>query len=155
MRRLEVRRHAERDPKEDKLSARGRTQARALGEASGDLRYDVVFVSPAQRAAETAAWFLRGAGHGLPDHEVIPGLAGRDESGGTPEGMAAGLRSLLERIPDGGRGIAFSHTPLIERAALALTGREIEPLDECEGILVTHHDDGSFTVGELRLGAPA
>jgi phosphohistidine phosphatase SixA len=155
VRQLEVRRHAERNPEEDKLSARGRTQARTLGEASEGVHYDVVYVSPAQRAAETAAWFLRGAGHGLPDHEVVPGLAGRDESGGTPEGMADGLRSLVGRIPDGGRGIAFSHTPFIERAALVLTGREIEPLRECEGILVTRHDDGTITVDELRLSAPA
>ena len=90
VRQLEVRRHAERDPKDDKLSARGRTQARTLGEASEGVHYDVVFVSPAKRAAETAAWFLRGAGHELPDHEVILGLGGRVESGGTPEGMAAG-----------------------------------------------------------------
>jgi phosphohistidine phosphatase SixA len=151
---LEVRRHAERDPEEDKLSARGRTQARTLGEASEGLRYNVVFVSPAQRAAETAAWFLRGSGHGLPDHEVIPGLAGRDESGGTPEGMAAGLRSLLERIPEGGRALAFSHTPLIERGISALTGHEIERLRECEGVLLTLRDDGTLTVDELRLGAP-
>jgi phosphohistidine phosphatase SixA len=150
---LEVRRHAQRDPDEDKLSARGRTQARMLGEASEGLRYAVVFVSPAQRAAETAAWFLRGAGHGLPDHEVILGLGGRDESGGTPEGMAAGLRSLLERIPDGARAIAFSHTPLIERGASELSGRDLEPLQECEGVLLTLHDGGALTVDELRLGA--
>jgi phosphohistidine phosphatase SixA len=155
VRHLEVRRHAERDPDDDKLSARGRTQARTLGEASEGVDYDVVFVSPAQRAAETAAWFLRGAGHALPPHEVVPGLAGHGERGGTPEAMAAGIRTLLERIPEGGRGIAFSHTPLIERGTFALTGREIEPLGECEGIFVTRHDDGSFTVGELRLGSPA
>jgi phosphohistidine phosphatase SixA len=153
VRQLEVRRHAEREPEKDRLSPRGRIQARTLGEASEEVHYDVVFVSPAERAAETAAWFLRGAGHALPDHEVIPGLGGRDESGGTPEGMAAGLRSLLGRIPNGGRGIAFSHTPLIERAVVALTGREIEPLAVCEGILVTRHEDGSLSVDELRLGA--
>jgi phosphohistidine phosphatase SixA len=152
---LEVRRHAQRDPDEDKLSSLGRTQARKLGEASEALRYAVVFVSPAQRAAETAAWFLRGAGHGLPDHEVVPGLGGRDETGGTPEGMAAGFRSLLERVPDGARAIAFSHTPLIERGTSKLAGREIEPLQECEGVLLTLHDDGSLTVDELRLGAQA
>ena len=58
--------------------------------------YAMVFVSPAQRAAETAAWFLRGAGQQLPDHAVIPGLGGRDATGGSPEGMAAGVRALLD-----------------------------------------------------------
>jgi hypothetical protein len=65
--------------------------------------------------------------------------------------MAAGVRALLEQLPDGGRGLAISHTPLVERAALGLTGNEIEPLGECEGVLVTLHDDGSVHVEELRL----
>jgi phosphohistidine phosphatase SixA len=155
VRQLEVRRHAQRDPQEDKLSARGRSQARILGEAAEGVRYDVVFVSPAQRAAETAAWFLRGAGHPLPDHEVVPGLGGVGEDGATPDRMAAGLLALLDRIPEGGRGLAFSHTPLIERAALGITGGEIEPLGECEGILVTRDDGGAVLVEELRVGTPA
>jgi phosphohistidine phosphatase SixA len=113
--------------------------------------YVVVFVSPSQRAAETAAWFLRGAGQQLPDHEVIPGLGGRDASGGSPTEMAAGVRALLDRVPDGGRGLAISHTPLVEHAALGLNGSEIDPLGECEGILVTLEDDGSIDVEELRL----
>ncbi len=112
----------------------------------------MVFVSPAERAAETAALFLRGAGLRLPGHSVIPGLAGKDASGGSPEGMADGLRALLAQIPDGGLGLAIGHTPLIERAALVLTGREIEPLSECEGILITESDQGELTVEELRLG---
>ncbi|MBI3648524.1 MAG: histidine phosphatase family protein [Actinobacteria bacterium] len=151
MKRLEVRRHATRDPQEDRLSPEGRSQAEALGRQAAGARYDVVFVSPAARAAETAAWFLRGAGLVLPDHEVVAGLAGQDSSGGSPEGMAAGLRALLDRVPGGGRGIAFGHTPLVERGAFGLTGREIEPLAECEGIVVTQADDGSITVEETRL----
>ncbi len=110
----------------------------------------MVFVSPAARAAETAAWFLRGAGQQLPDHAVIPGLAGRDATGGSPEGMAAGIRALLDRVPDGGRGLAISHTPLVEAAALGLTGVEVAPMGECEGILVTMDDDGVVSVTELR-----
>ena len=94
MRQLELRRHARRDPHADRLSAAGRAQAEDVGRAS-DATYDVVFVSPAQRAAETAAWFLRGAGQQLPDHEVVPGLGGQDATGGSPEGMAAGVRALL------------------------------------------------------------
>jgi hypothetical protein len=39
----------------------------------------------------------------------------------------------------------------VERAALGLTGDEIDPLRECEGILVTLEDDGSIEVEELRL----
>lgn len=146
---LELRRHAIRDQDVDRLSAAGRAQAEDAGRSSG-VTYDAVFVSPAQRAAETAAWFLRGAGQRLPEHAVIPGLAGKDASGGSPEGMAAGVRALLDRLCDDERGLAISHTPLVERAAFGLSGREILPLAECEGILVTLSDDGTIDVAELR-----
>lgn len=149
---LELRRHARRDPAVDRLSPEGRAQAEDVGRAMVE-PYSSVFVSPAERAAETAAWLLRGAGQQLPDHAVIPGLGGRDASGGSPEGMAAGVRALLDRIPDGGRGLAISHTPLVERAAFGLTGREIAPLSECEGILVVLDDHGSVSVAEIRLGS--
>ena len=152
---LELRRHARRDPAVDRLSEAGRAAAEDAGRAAGaaGLRYDAVFVSPAQRAAETAAWFLRGAGQQLPDHGVVPGLGGQDASGGSPEGMAAGVRALLDQIPDGGRGLAISHTPLVERAAFGLTGSEVAPMAELEGILVTRGDDGAVSVTELRQGA--
>lgn len=149
MRQLELRRHAVRDPRADRLSAEGRAQAEDLGRALG-ARFDAVFVSPAERAAETAAWILRGAGAQLPDHEVVPGLAGRDADGGSPGSMAAGVRALLARVPDGGRGLAVSHTPLVERAAEGLTGVLPSPFAECEGILVTLRDDGAVEVDELR-----
>ncbi len=149
---LELRRHAIRDPDVDRLSATGRAQAEDVGR-SAVVTYDAVFVSPSQRTAETAAWFLRGAGQQLPEHAVIPGLAGKDASGGSPEGMAAGVRALLDRLSDDERGLAISHTPLVERAAYGLTGREILPLSECEGILVTLLDDGTIDVIELRAEA--
>jgi phosphohistidine phosphatase SixA len=148
MRRLELRRHAKRDPDADRLSAAGRAQAEDLGRAG--VGYDAVFVSPAERAAETAAWILRGAGQQLPDHAVIPGLAGKDATGGSPEAMAAGVRALLDQVPEGGVGLAVSHTPFVERALFGLTGREPTPFAECEGILVTSDDD-RLEVEELRL----
>src|SRR5262245_2267193 len=148
MRRLELRRHAKRDPDADRLSAAGRAQAEDVGRTGA--RYDAVFVSPAERAAETAAWILRGAGQQLPDHAVIPGLAGKDATGGSPEAMAAGIRALLDQVPEGGVGLAVSHTPFVERALFGLTGREPAPFAECEGILVTSDDD-RLDVEELRL----
>ena len=135
MRRLELLRHAKRDPNEDRLSAAGRAQAEDVGRgASG---YDAVFVSPAARAAETAAWILRGSGRQLASHGVIDGLAGRDATGGTPEGMAAGIRALLAAVPEGGVGLAVSHTPFVERAmngthgtrAVAVRGVRRHPRD--------------------------
>jgi len=153
MRRLDHRRHAKREPDEDRLSAAGRAEAEAVGRAAG-VRYDAVFVSPAGRAAETAAWILRGAGQQLPEHAVIPGLAGKDASGGSAEAMATGVRALLDDVPEGGVGLAISHTPFVERAMIGLTGREPSAFSECEGIRVTLGEDGEVDVEELRLGRP-
>jgi phosphohistidine phosphatase SixA len=149
MRQLELRRHARREPDADRLSPDGRAQAEDVGRAAG-VPFDVVFVSPAERAAETAAWILRGAGAQLPDHEVVPGLAGRDAEGGSASSMAAGVRAMLDRVPEGGRGLAVSHTPFVERAMEGLTGRKPAPFAETEGILVTLGDDGDVVVEELR-----
>jgi phosphohistidine phosphatase SixA len=149
MKSLELRRHAQRDPDEDRLSSAGRIEAEDVGRTL-ERGYAAVFVSPARRAAETAAWMLRGAGEALPPHDVVPGLAGRDPGDPTPHGMAATVRQLLDRLPTGSRALAIGHTPLIEHAAEGLTGRTIEPLAPCEGILVRKGDD-EVTVEELRL----
>ena len=154
MEQLELRRHAPRDPHADRLTPQGRVLSEDVGRAT-TRSYDRVFVSPAQWAAETAAWILRGAMQQLPDHAVVPGLAGHDASGGSPEGMAAGVRALLDLLPDGGTGLAISHTPFVERAAFGLTGVEVTPFRECEGILVRRDADGTITVEELRLAARA
>jgi len=150
MRQLELRRHAKRDPSSDHLSAQGRAQAEDVGRASA-VAYDAVFVSPAERAAETAAWIIRGSGRQLPEHGVIPGLAGKDETRGSPEGMAAGVRALLAAVPQGGVGLAVGHTPFVERAMSGLTGRQPAPFAELEGIRVTLHEDGRLDVEEIRL----
>jgi phosphohistidine phosphatase SixA len=150
VRTLELRRHAKRDPSRDALSAQGRAQAEDVGRAM-TAAIDLVFISPADRTAETVAWILRGAGEQLPPHAVIPGLAAQDNDG-SPLAMAGVVSALLDAIPDGGRGLAISHTPLVERAVLGLTAREIEPLAECEGVLLSREgEDGELTLEELRL----
>lgn len=149
MKQLELIRHAPRDPAADRLSPAGRAKAEDYGRRAGT-QYVAVFVSPAQRAAETAAWVLRGAGQQLPDHAVIPGLAGQDAGGGSPESMAVGVRALLDQMVDGTRALAVSHTPLVERAAFGLTGQEVEPMRECEGLLITLHDDDRLEVTQIR-----
>jgi phosphohistidine phosphatase SixA len=151
VRTLEVRRHAQREPADDRLSAAGRAQAEDVGR---DLNaaFDIVFVSPAKRAAETVAWMLRGLGAPLPPHAVIPGLGAHDNDG-SPLAMAGVLSALLDAVPDEGRGLAVSHTPLIERGVLGLAAREVEPLRECEGVLLTKADDtSSVEIREIRLG---
>ena len=150
MRTLEVRRHAKRDPAADRLSVAGRAQAQDVGRDL-EATYDVVFVSPAQRAAETVAWMLRGVGTQLPPHAVVPGLAAHDNDG-SPLAMAGVLSALLDAVPDEGRGLAVSHTPLIERGVLGLLARALDPLAECEGVVLTKGDDGaSVELEEIRL----
>jgi phosphohistidine phosphatase SixA len=148
LRTLEIRRHARRDPDADALSPEGRDQAEDVGRmmTSG---YDVVFVSPAKRAAETAAWFLRAAGHQLPEHAVVPGLGG-DGTDNSPEQLGEVLHAVIAAVPEGGRGLAVGHTPLIEKAVKGLTERTIRPLAECEGLLLTE-EGGEIDVEELRL----
>ena len=140
MRALELRRHAPRDPREDKLSKDGQALALHIGK---DLPggYVAVFTSPARRAAETAAYFMRALGQQLPQiHGVSQELASDDE-----DQLTAGVRTILSEIPDGGRGLAIGHTPLIERAVFALTHQHIGPLAECEGVLLEEEQ------GEIRL----
>ena len=150
MRTLELRRHARRDPNADRLSDEGRAQAQSVGAtlAGG---YAVVFVSPAEQAVQTVAWMLRGLGEQLPAHAVVPGLAA-DDNDGSPLAMAGVVSALIDAVPQNERGLAISHTPLIERAVLGLTAAEIEPLAECEGVLLSKAaEDAAVDLAELRI----
>jgi broad specificity phosphatase PhoE len=169
MRSLELRRHSRRDPDADELTEEGRQLALTVGK---DLPggYDALFTSPATRAAQTAAWFLRGLGQQLPAiHGVVDGLASPVEDRWRSSAKGAGMgrldaiekadpdlvekesarladtvRGLLGEVPEGGRGLAVGHSPLVEAAVYGLTGEVIEPLSECEGVLL--EQDG----GEVR-----
>ena len=148
---LELRRHARRDPDADRLSAEGRAAAEDVGRAS-EVRFDAVFTSPAQRAAETVAWILRGMHAALPpEHAVVPGLAGQGTDG-SPVQLARVVADVFDAVPDGGRGLAISHTPIVEKATEGLTGQHVEPLAELEGVELTQHDDGAIGLRELRFG---
>jgi phosphohistidine phosphatase SixA len=110
-----------------------------------------VFTSPANRAAETVAWILRGMHAALPpEHAVVPGLAGH-ATDGSPAQLGRVVLELLETVPEGGRGLAVSHTPIVEKAVEGLTGRRVEPLAECEGVILTQGPDGALGVEEIRL----
>jgi broad specificity phosphatase PhoE len=176
VRALELRRHAPRDPDADALSERGRALALHVGKNLPG-GYTAVFTSSARRAAETAAWFLRGLGQQLPaEHGVAEGLSSPVEDrwraaakkAGTgridavrehdPElvdeesaRLAEAARGLLAELPDGARGLAIGHSPLIEAAAFGLTGQVIEPLAECEGILLEDDADRVRLAAEYRM----
>ncbi|MEX1047598.1 MAG: histidine phosphatase family protein [Actinomycetota bacterium] len=141
MKRLDLRRHAKRNPAADELSPEGRVQAEDTGRKL-PADYAVMFCSPAKRAAETIAWFLRGSGQSVPPHRIIEGLASDEE-------VAGAVESLFDLIPEGGSGLAVGHTPLIEKAVERLSGVEVEPLGECEGVALTL-EDGSYRVERLQ-----
>lgn len=136
MRSLELRRHAPRDPEADRLSKDGQALALHIGKNLPG-GYVAVFTSPAKRAAETAAYFMRALGQQLPQiHGVSDDLASDD-----PNRLARGVEQIFDAIPDGGRGLAVGHTPLLETAVKALTGEMIAPLKECEGVLLEKNGD--------------
>jgi broad specificity phosphatase PhoE len=171
---IELRRHAEREKDADALSAEGRVHAEDVGRTlSGE--YAVVFVSPAKRTAETVAWFLRGAGRPLPGHAVVPGLLSDQEERWRSAAKAATssridaiaredpalveqecarlkavVEGLFDRVPEGGKALAVGHAPLIEAAVYGLTGVVMEPLSECEGVVVTRQGPGEHRLQELR-----
>jgi broad specificity phosphatase PhoE len=174
MKAIEFRRHAEREKDADALSDRGRSHAEEVGRTL-TTGYAAVFVSPAQRTAETVAWFLRGSGQRLPGHAVVPGLLSEQEDRWRAAGKAAGssrldaiaaedpelvegerdrlkavVEDLFERVPEGGTALAVGHSPLIEAAVYGLTGAVIEPLAECQGVAIIWHGAGEYRLTELR-----
>jgi broad specificity phosphatase PhoE len=172
---IELRRHAERAKGADALSPEGRVQAEDVGRTL-HTDYTFVFISPARRAAETVAWFLRASRQQLPPHAVVPDLASdledrwraASKAAGSPRldaimtgdpglvaeesgRLAAAVRQLFERLSDGGRALAVGHTPLIEAAVYGLMNIVVEPLGTCEGVLLTLDDAGELRLEELRL----
>ena len=140
--------------------------------------YQAVFTSPKKRAAQTVAWFLRGAKHQLPQlHGIAEGLAPPEHDRWVRAAGAAGsrrldaieaqdpelvaeeaplladaVRRLLADTPDGGTALAVGHTPMLEAAVYALTGTAIDPLEECEGVVLVQDGDEIRIEREERLG---
>jgi len=173
MREVELRRHAAREKDADALSPQGRAQAEEMGRTLPG-GYAAAFVSPANRAAETAALFLKASGQALPPPAVVPGLASEREDEWRAAAKAAGtsridavlgqdarlveedsarlakaVEELFDRIPEEARALAVGHSPTIEAAVYALTGSIIEPLSECEGVLLVQ-SEGGYRMRELR-----
>jgi hypothetical protein len=138
--------------------------------------FDMLFLSPASRAGETGAWFFRGSRQFFLEPVLVPGLASERENEWRDAAKAAGssrvdaimaqdprlvadesarlageVRALLDRIPEGGAGLAVGHSPLIEAAVYGLTGAIVDPLAECEGVGITQDDAGEHRIQELRL----
>ena len=78
-----------------------------------------------------AAYRTAGSGELSALQEADPELVREDS-----ERLAAGLRRVLDRVPDGGRALAVGHSPTNEAAVFALTGEDIAPLAKGAGVLV-------------------
>jgi broad specificity phosphatase PhoE len=172
---IDLRRHAHRSRDADALDAEGRAQAEAVGR-SIPTDYAAVFVSPAQRAAETATLFLRSSGQAKLQHVVVPGLSSEAEdrwraaakkaSSSGIDGIASAdpelvreesarlaevVAGLFERLPEESRALAVGHGGLIEAAVLGLLGTSMEPLAECEGVRLVREGPDRYRWQELRL----
>jgi broad specificity phosphatase PhoE len=174
MRRLEIRRHA--PNRGDELTDEGKALAERVGRSMEET-YGAVFSSPAKRAAETVAWFLRGSGQQLPQsHGVTEGLTSRQEDRWRAAAEAAGtgriddveradpglvaeekprladaMLQMLAAVRDEQRALAVGHSPFLEAAVHALTGEVLEPLGKCEGALLAHDGERLWVERELRL----
>jgi broad specificity phosphatase PhoE len=168
---VELRRHT--DDEDDALSEEGVRQALEVG-AGLEGNYEVAVSTGAQRATQTVACFLAALGQKVSGGVVVEtGLrsdvedrwkAAYKEAGSgeldalrsaDPElveedsaTLGAGLRRVLDRLPDGGRALVVGHSPTNEAAVLGLTGDVVEPMSKGAGVLVVE-EDGEFRVEPL------
>jgi broad specificity phosphatase PhoE len=164
-REVELRRHTDADG--DILTAEGVEAALRIG---ARLRggYELAVSSGAQRATQTLACLLVSLGERVPGGVVVdtgmrsqledrwrdayraagsgalealrdadPQLVAEDS-----ERLGAALRSIFERLPDGGRALVVGHSPTNEAAVFGLVGEIVAPLAKGAGVLVVSDDEG-------------
>jgi broad specificity phosphatase PhoE len=156
---IELRRHTDSDG--DVLTQEG---VQAALEVGADLRggYQLLVSSGAQRATQTLACFACALGERVPGGTVVESgmrseledrwrqayqQAGSGELGALRTAdprlveedsatLGAALRTVLDRLADGGRALVVGHSPTNEAAVLGLTGTVIEPMAKGAGVLV-------------------
>ena len=164
-REVELRRHTDADG--EILTAEGVEAALQIG---ARLRggYELAVSSGAQRATQTLACFLGALGERVPGGVVVdtgmrslvedrwrdayraagsgalealrdadPELVAEDS-----ERLGAALRSIFERLPDGGRALVVGHSPTNEAAVFGLVGEIVAPLAKGAGVLVVSDEEG-------------
>jgi hypothetical protein len=87
-----------------------------------------------------AAYQTSGSGELVALRDADPELVREDS-----ERLAAGLRAVLERLPDGGRALAVGHSPTNEAAVFGLTGQIVAPIAKGAGVAVVS-DGERFSV---------
>ena len=161
---VELRRHTDNDG--DELSEEGVHAALEIGrQLPGG--YTLLVSTGAQRATQTLACFACALREPVPGGAVVePGLRSavedrwRDAYQRAGSGdldalrqadpelvekesavLGAAVRRILERLPEGGKALAVSHSPTNEAAVLGLTGEIIEPMAKGAGVLVVAEGD--------------
>jgi broad specificity phosphatase PhoE len=156
---VELRRHT--DNVDDALSPDGVRLALRIGaRLHGD--YELLVSTGAQRATQTLACFLSALGQKVPGGVVVEeGLRSRVEErwraayqaagsgdiealrSADPElveqdsaTLAAALRRVLDRLPDGGRALVVGHSPTNEAALFGITGEVVAPMAKGDGVLL-------------------
>ena len=156
---LELRRHTDNDG--DELTAAGIAAAIEIG---GRLTggYDAIWSSGAQRATQMAGCLLAGLGRQVRGGVIVEtGLRSQREDEWRAAYRAAGagdlesllrvapdlvnedaallgaaLRSILDRLDEGGRALAIGHSPTNEAAVYGLTGVIVAPVGKGAGVLI-------------------
>ncbi|HVH65124.1 MAG TPA: hypothetical protein VM674_03745 [Candidatus Acidoferrum sp.] len=164
MKTVELRRHTASDG--DQLTPDGIHAAVEIGAQLVD-DYDLLISSGAQRATQTLACFLAGAGRKFPSGVgVDPAFrsavedrwfaAARQSGGGGLEGFLRvapdlvaeeasrfgnALRSVFDAIPEGGRALVVGHSPMHEVTVYGLTREIIASVSKGAGVLVVQEGD--------------
>jgi anti-sigma factor RsiW len=55
--------------------------------------------------------------------------------------LAAALRRVLDRLPDGARALVVGHSPTNEAAVFGLTGDVVAPMAKGDGVLLVSEDE--------------
>ncbi|MGN6170044.1 MAG: histidine phosphatase family protein [Solirubrobacteraceae bacterium] len=83
-----------------------------------------------------AAYQTAGSGELSALRDADPELAREDS-----QRLAAGLRRVLDRLPEGARALAVGHSPTNEAAVFGLTGELVAPIAKGAGVLVVAEGD--------------
>lgn len=169
---VELRRHTASEG--DLLTPEGVRDALDLG-SSLTGAYDVAISSGAQRATQTLACLLAGAGAKVDGGVVVDARfrseiehrwkAAYDSAGAGDIAsflrvdpdlvekeaavMGGALRACFDGLVEGGRALIVGHSPMQEVAVYGLTGEVVEPLSKGSGVVVTE-ERGNYRVEPAR-----